>query len=85
MFGKRINLQEIELIVRDEFDLRDIAVAGVDDHLKIFVTVEGLDRQIRSFLHRKIDLHSSAVEVRTIDKIPRNSAGKVLYAELENF
>ena len=83
MFGKRINLQEIEILIRDEFNLHEIAAAGIDDHLYIFVTVDNLNREIKNYLHRKLDLHPSSICVKKLDEIPRNASGKIRYSELE--
>ena len=85
MFGKRTNLQEVEHILRQRFGEVEVACAGVDDHLHIFVTQEALAGDIVPFLSAKLGLHHSALTVRCLAEIPKNASGKTAYRALEQY
>lgn len=85
MFGKRTNLQEVEHILRQHFGEIEVACAGVDDHLYIFVTQEHLASEVVPFLSAKLGLHHSAFTAKHIASIPKNASGKTIYRELEQY
>lgn len=85
MFGKRVNLQEVEHIVRQNFNLSEVAAAGVDDKMYVFVTDKNLLEEIGAYLSKKISVHPTALKIKFIAEIPKNSSGKIIYSELENF
>ena len=85
MFGKRTNLQEVEHILRRQFGEVEVACAGVDDHLHIFVTQEALVPAIVPFLSAKFGLHHTALTAKYIAEIPKNASGKTVYRELEQY
>lgn len=83
MFGKRINLQEVEHILRQKFNI-EVAASGIDDKMKIFITDENFLKDISPFLSEKLNLHPAAFSVKFIEEIPKNSSGKIIYKDLEN-
>lgn len=85
IFGNRVNMDEIDRMVKTEFDLVDFASAGVDDRMYLFVTEISLKDKIRSFLAEKTGLNSSAFCVVVVESIPKNESGKILYKELEPY
>ena len=85
MFGKRTNLQEVEHILRQHFGEIEVACAGIDDNLYIFVTQEELVPEIVPFLSAKLGLHHSAFTAQCIASIPKNASGKTIYRELEQY
>ena len=85
MFGKRTNLQEVEHILRQYFGEVEVACAGVDDHLHVFVTQEALVPKIVPFLSAKLGLHHTAFTAKCIAEIPKNASGKTVYRELEQY
>ena len=85
MFGKRTNLQEVEHILRQHFGEIEVACAGIDDNLYIFVTQEQFVPEIVPFLSAKLGLHHSAFTARCIAEIPKNTSGKTVYRELERY
>ena len=85
IFGKRTNLQEVEHILRQHFGEIEVACAGVDDHLYVFVTQEHLVSEIAPFLSAKLGLHHSAFTAQCIASIPKNASGKTIYRELEQY
>ncbi len=84
IYGNRVNLDEIDRMVKGEFGI-DAAAGGIDDHMYIFVTEEGYADSIREFVARKTGLNPAAFRVLTINEIPKNDAGKTLYQELERY
>ncbi len=85
MFGKRTNLQEVEHILRQHFDLDEVACGGIDNKLHVFIVNESLRDEIVPYLSHKLGLHSSAFIVKYLAELPKNTAGKILYRELEQY
>ena len=84
MFGKRVNLQEVEHLLRNKFDMLDVACGGKDDKLTVFITQENFETELIAYLSAKLNLHPSAFSVKILSAIPKNSSGKIIYGELEN-
>lgn len=82
IFGNRVSLDEIERIIKSEFNLVDCATSGVDDHMYIFVTDSSIVEKIKTFISQKTKLNICAFHVLTIKEIPKNDSGKVLYNKL---
>lgn len=85
IFGNRVNLDEVDRLIKGQFDFMDCASAGVDDHMYIFVTDESVLEEVRRFIADKTKLNQSAFKVIKIDQIPKNDAGKTLYTELAKY
>lgn len=84
VFGNRINLDEIEQMVRQDMQL-DCACAGVDDQLYLFLTDAARCDAVRQHIAGKTSLHPSAIHVLSLDEIPKSSAGKTQYTALEKY
>ncbi len=84
IYGNRVNLDEIDRMVKTEFNI-EMASAGVDDHMYIFVTDSNFSESVREFVINKTRLNPAAVKVIIIDEIPKNDAGKTLYKELSKY
>lgn len=88
IFGSRINLDEVDGLIRGQFgsqyEALDCAAAGQDDCMKVYLTLEECRTQVEEFLLERLQINPTALEVRVIDEIPKNEAGKTLYARLEN-
>ena len=84
IYGNRVNLDEVDRMIKGEFGI-DAASAGVDDHMYIFLTDESLSNQVREFVIKKTKLNPAAFNVKVIDEIPKNDAGKTLYKELSKY
>ncbi len=81
LFGNRVNLDEVEALVRDMGC--EAACVGTDDHLKIYTPQAGEQgAAIRDALCRRTGIHPSALEVCFLDQLPRSENGKILYADL---
>jgi len=80
IFGNRINLDDVEKLINNEFC--ECACSGQDNMLKIYITKSSFFDEIKKFLISKINLHFSAFEIITVKEIPRNNYGKILYSKL---
>lgn len=85
IFGNRVNLDDVDRMVREEFGGMDCASTGRDDALYLFVTRKETAGPARKFLAEKTGLNAAAFTVLAVPGIPRNDAGKILYGELEAY
>ncbi|NBH36040.1 AMP-dependent synthetase [Clostridiaceae bacterium] len=85
IFGNRVNLDEVERMIKGDFEGMDCVSTGRDDRMYVFVEGGALQEEIRSFLSEKTGLNPSAFVVKSIPMIPRNSSGKILYKDLEMY
>lgn len=85
IFGNRVNLDEIELMINGNFNDTDCVCAGIDDALYVFVTNEVIIDDVLNFLTQKTGLNRLAFKIRYIDVIPKNESGKTLYIALEKY
>lgn len=85
IFGNRVGLDETERLLKAHFSDLDCACSGKDDAMYVFITDEGRVKELKYFLAEKTKLHPVAFHVKHLEKIPKNAAGKTLYAMLEKF
>lgn len=85
IFGNRVNLDEVDRLVKAQFGNIDCVSVGRDDNLQLFITESDFKEAIEKFLPTKTGLHKSAFHVNVISEIPRNASGKVLYQELNTY
>lgn len=81
IFGNRVNLDEVEELLKKEGYA--CACIGRDDNMKIYCESNVEEEEIVDFVSKTTGLNRKAFSALHIDKIPRNEAGKILYAELE--
>lgn len=81
IWGNRCNLDAVEQIVKQVTS--SCAVVGVDDQITVFVTKDGLEKDIKDLLASKTGLNSKAFAVRTIATIPVTPSGKIDYPQLQ--
>ena len=79
-----MNLDEIDRLIKAEFSI-EVASAGTDDHMYIFVTDGKMAEPVRDFVIAKTKLNPAAFRVMAIDQIPKNDAGKTQYKELARY
>lgn len=84
LFGMRVGLDECEQIVKSRFEGAECACVGTDDKMTVYVTDGLIAAGVKEELVARLKLVASSFQVRVIDALPRNEAGKVLYAKLEN-
>lgn len=81
LFGNRVNLDEVEQILKSEG--YDCACTGRDDEMKIFITNDGDNGKITKFISNHTGINPAGFKVEVINSIPRNEVGKTLYNLLE--
>lgn len=82
IYGNRVNLDAAEQIIKEI--TTSCACVGIDDKMLIYITDSSKSDQCRNLLSKKTGLNSRAFEVRIISEIPKNTSGKILYANLLN-
>lgn len=81
VWGNRCNLDATEQLVKTI--TTRCACVGVDDKITIFVTENGLEEKIMSYLIEKMGLNIRAFDVRVIDEIPTLPSGKLDYQTMQ--
>ncbi len=80
IFGNRVNLDEVEQLVRAAG--YDCACGGADDRLVVYVTQEVELAPVRTLVTERTGINVQGLAVVRIERIPRNESGKVLHSEL---
>ena len=84
LFGMRVGLDECERIVKGAFPGLECACVGTDEKMLVYLTDEHYKAQVKEELVNRLKLVATSFEVRIIPAIPKNEAGKILYAKLDN-
>jgi len=82
IFGNRINLDEVEELLKNRYSNIDLACDGVDDNIYIFVTDNKIVTDVRQYLGDKTGLNHVSITVKYINEIPKNESGKTIYNDL---
>ena len=77
IYGLRIGLDEVENLIREEFR-SDCYCKGDDETLVVLVTNPVIIERIPFFIEEKTHLFHKNIEVRQVETIMRNEAGKVI-------
>ena len=77
IFGLRIGLDEVERMIKSEFET-DCYCSGTDDMLSIRITNASIADKVGAFVEEKTHLFHKNIEVKTVQSILRNEAGKVM-------
>ena len=77
IFGLRIGLDEVEGLIKQAFDT-DCYCKGDDEKLVVLVTDPSLVEVLPGFIEEKTHLFHQNIEVRYVESILRNEAGKVI-------
>ncbi len=86
IFGNRVNLDEVEQMLKGAFRNIECACGGTDDRLAVYVvpeSFEGDPESLQRYLTEMTRLHVSAFHIVEVSEIPKNDSGKILYAQLE--
>jgi acyl-CoA synthetase (AMP-forming)/AMP-acid ligase II len=85
LFGTRINLDEVETILKQEMQGETFACIGIEDrHLLVFHRQAAVDdNNIRSLLAKKLGLHPTAFKVQKIEAFPLTPNGKLDYRAMQ--
>lgn len=84
IYGNRVNLDEMERLIKGKYEV-EVACAGVDDHMYIFLTDSLQSDAVKSFASLKTGLNSAAFTIMVIEAIPKNDSGKTQYKELARY
>ena len=84
IFGNRVNLDEIDGLIKAEFGI-EVASSVVDDHIYIFILEQKYVECVRKFIIRKTKLPPAAFMVIVLDEIPKSDSGKILYKDLAKY
>ncbi len=82
LYGLRVCLDESERLIREAFHV-DCACTGNDQKMTIFIDEAVKKDEVHKYIAEKTGIFSKAFEVRVIDQLPRNQAGKVIYKDLQ--
>ena len=85
IYGNRVNLDEVEKLVKSSYSQLECACCGTDDHMDIFITDGTAADKVKAFAAQKTGLNPAAFHVYVIENIPKNEAGKTLYGELKKY
>jgi acyl-CoA synthetase (AMP-forming)/AMP-acid ligase II len=85
IYGNRVNLDEMDILIKGQFGAINCVCAGVDDHMYIFLTDASCADAVKDFVVAKTKLNPAAFKTVLIDEIPKNDAGKPLYRAFERY
>lgn len=84
--GNRVNLDDVEALVRKAYPFVDCACVGTDSRMRIFVSADvdadSVAAKVRLFVAERTSLSPSLFEAVPIETIPRTATGKIAYSEL---
>ena len=79
IFGNRVSLDEVEVLLQTAFSDCEFICLGYDDCLKISYKGEVSRDELVAYVSRQLGIHRSAIKCNEITEIPRLSNGKVNY------
>lgn len=83
IYGNRIGLDECEQIVKSAVKC-ECACTGNDEYIIVYLTDSDFAETAKTVLIEAIHLPANVIKTRIIDSMPKNDAGKILYAKLNN-
>ncbi len=84
IYGNRVNLDEMDRLIKGKYEI-DVACAGVDDHMFIFLTDASIADEVKEYVSQTTKLNPAAFRTVIIDEIPKNDSGKTQYTALEKY
>ncbi len=82
LYGNRINLDDLDVIIKRRYQDVDMASTGDDTSLRVYITDDTLLGKVKEYIHSETGINPKAISLHYIAKIPRNESGKILYKEL---
>ncbi len=83
LYGNRINLDDLDVIIKRRYQDVDFASTGDDTGLRVYVNDDTILKQMKEYIQEETGINPKAVHLYYIEKVPRNEAGKILYKELK--
>ena len=81
LFGMRVGLDECEQIVQTDCGI-ECACVGTDEKMLVYITNADKQNDVKDTLVQKTHIVATSFQIRVIDEIPKNEAGKKLYSKL---
>ncbi len=83
VLGRRTNLDEVERLLKTEYNEVNLACTGEDNHL-IICNAAGIDeKELRNKVSEMLDINKKMISVISLEDIPKNESGKVQYSLLK--
>ncbi len=82
LLGIRVSLDEVESILNKEFPSCEFACTGEDDRLKIYGAGDISIDAVSDLCRKRLGIERKMLVVSMMDRLPRNSSGKLIYSEL---
>lgn len=83
LYGMRVGLDECEQIIQTELGI-ECACVGTDEKMLVYITNQDIQNEVKNILVQKTHIVATSFEIRIINEIPKNEAGKKLYSKLNN-
>ena len=85
IFGNRVNLDETEQILKNNFSGFGFACTGIGDKFLLITTTatEIIKSEIILFIQGHLDIHPSAIKIAFVDEIPVTANGKPNYTLIQ--
>ncbi|KIO78394.1 AMP-dependent synthetase [Pedobacter lusitanus] len=82
LFGTRMNLDEVELILKNALGGETFVCMGIEDKsiLVLHLNEELVADQVKSILKEKLNVHPSMVKVKFVESVPLTPNGKIDYS-----
>ncbi len=81
LFGLRVSLDQCERIISEHFGI-ECACTGDDNQMRIYITKDGLQEEVKQLMAEKTGLIAKSFAVKSIEAIPRFESGKTNYRAL---
>ena len=82
IFGNRIGLDECEQIVKGAVSC-ECACTGTDERIVVYLTDAAQHDAALDSLLRAVKVPANVIDIRVIEALPKNDAGKILYSKLD--
>lgn len=85
IFGNRVSLDQMEMLLKNRFVGLECACDGRDDRLTVFLTDEQRVDDVKSYAAETTHLHPSAFRLMLLEAIPKTASGKTNYKKLQAY
>lgn len=83
IYGKRIGLAEVEILLNEKFVESKFFCAGSDDFLLVYVKGTEDVESVIGYIEKNIGINRRSIKVRYLKEIPMTLSGKVMYSKLD--